>query len=180
MLQQFQVNLDEAVFVKGDDLKATVAAIFEKMGVEATDAQLGADVLVLADLRGVDTHGVSNMLRSYIAGYQRGDINPRPHWKVIRETPSTANIDSDRGLGIIITPKAMELAIQKAKAVGVGMVTIGNARHLGMASYHSMLALKHGHDRCLHDQLPSLSGAHLWSRSPARDQPHRHRRSCQK
>ena len=143
MLQQFQVNLDEAVFVKGDDLKATVAAIFEKMGVEATDAQLGADVLVLADLRGVDTHGVSNMLRSYIAGYQRGDINPRPHWKVIRETPSTANIDSDRGLGIIITPKAMELAIQKAKAVGVGMVTIGNARHLGMASYHSMLALKH-------------------------------------
>ena len=98
---------------------------------------------MLADLRGVDSHGVSTMLKRYIASYQSGDINPRPRWKVIRETPSTANIDSDRGLGIITTPKAMDLAIQKAKAVGVGMVTIGNARHLGMASYHSMLALKH-------------------------------------
>ena len=115
MLKQFRVNLEDAVFVQGDDLKATVAAIFEKMGVEAADAQLGADVLVLADLRGVDTHGVSNMLKSYISGYQSSDINPRPHWKVIRETPSTANIDSDRGLGIMITPKAMDLAIEKAK-----------------------------------------------------------------
>ena len=143
MLQQFRVNLDDAVFVQGDDLKGTVAPIFEKMGVPADDAQLAADVLVLADLRGVDTHGVSNMLRSYITGYQNGSINPRPDWKVIRESPSTANIDSDRGLGTIVTPKAMEIAIEKAKKVGVGMVTLGNARHLGMASYHSMLALKH-------------------------------------
>ena len=143
VLEQFRVNLEEATFVQGDDLKAIVAAIFEKMGVESADAQLGADVLVLADLRGVDSHGVSNMLKSYIAGYQNGSINPRPNWKVIRETPSTANIDSDRGLGIILTPKAMDLAIDKAKKVGVGMVTMGNARHLGMASYHSMLALEH-------------------------------------
>jgi LDH2 family malate/lactate/ureidoglycolate dehydrogenase len=100
-------------------------------------------VLVLADLRGVDTHGVSNMLRSYVNGYQSGEINPRPDWRIIRETPSTANIDSDRGLGIIITPKAMEIAIRKAKSVGVGMVAVGNARHLGMASYHAMLALEH-------------------------------------
>ena len=143
MLQQFRVDLDDAVFVQGDALKSTVAPIFEKMGVPADDAQLAADVLVQADLRGVDTHGVSNMLRSYITGYQNGSINPRPDWKVIRESPSTANIDSDRGLGTIVTPKAMEIAIEKAKKVGVGMVTLGNARHLGMASYHSMLALKH-------------------------------------
>ena len=143
MLEQFKVNRDEAVFVQAEDLQATVAAVFEKMGVDASDARVGADVLVSADLRGVDTHGVSNMLRSYVDGYQSGQINPQPNWKVIRETPSTANIDSDRGLGIIITPKAMDIAVQKAKAVGVGMVTIGNARHLGMASYHSMLALEH-------------------------------------
>lgn len=143
MLEQFRVNLEKATFVQEDDLKAIVAAIFEKMGVESADAHLGADVLVLADLRGVDSHGVSNMLRSYITGYQNGIINPRPNWKVIRETPSTANIDSDRGLGIILAPKAMDLAIDKAKKVGVGMVTMGNARHLGMASYHSMMALEH-------------------------------------
>jgi LDH2 family malate/lactate/ureidoglycolate dehydrogenase len=143
VLQQFRVDPGTAVFVQADGLKATVAAIFEKMGVPPEDAVLGADVLVLADLRGVDTHGVSNMLRSYVNGYQKGEINPRPDWRIIRESPSTANIDSDRGLGTIIAPKAMEIAIRKAKEVGVGMVTIGNARHLGMASYHAMLALKH-------------------------------------
>ena len=143
MLEQFKVSHDDAEFVQGDDLKKTVAGIFEKLGVNSVDALLAADVQVLADLRGVDSHGVSNMLKSYITGYQEGSINPRPNWKVVRETPSTATVDSDKGLGTIITPKAMDIAIQKAKNVGVGMVTIGNARHLGMASYHAMLALPH-------------------------------------
>ncbi len=143
MLPRFRVNVDDATMVSGDALKATTAAVFEKMGVPPEDAQLGADVLVLADLRGVDSHGVSNMLRSYVGGYTSGQINPRPQLKTVRETPSTANIDSDRGLGIITTPKAMEIAIRKAREVGVGMVTIGNARHLGMASYHAMMALEH-------------------------------------
>ena len=143
MLPQFRVSLDQAVLVPGDDLKATVAAIFAKLNVPPPDAQVAADALVLADLRGVDSHGVSNMLRSYVNGYNSGQINPRPEMKIVRETPATANIDSDRGLGVITTPKAMEIAISKARQVGVGMVTLGNARHLGMASYHAMLALKH-------------------------------------
>ena len=143
MLSRFRVDLDEAIMVPGDGLKATVAAIFEKMGVPAEDAQVGADVLVLADLRGVDSHGVSNELRLYVNGYSNGQINPRPDMKTIRETPATASLDSDRGLGIITAPKAMDLAIRKAKEVGVGMVTLGNARHLGMASYHAMMALQH-------------------------------------
>ena len=143
MLEQFKVSHDDAEFVQGDDLKKTVAGIFEKLGVSPEDSLLAADVQVLADLRGVDSHGVSNMLKSYIQGYQEGSINPQPDWKVIRETPSTATVDSDRGLGTIITPKAMDIAIEKAKNVGLGMVTIGNARHLGMASYHAMKALHH-------------------------------------
>jgi LDH2 family malate/lactate/ureidoglycolate dehydrogenase len=129
--------------VQEDDLRGTVIPIFEKMGVTPEDARLAADVLVVADLRGVDTHGVSNMLRSYVSGYQSGQINPQPNWKVVRETPSTANIDCDRGLGVIIAPKAMDIAIQKARQVGIGMVTMGNGRHLGMASYHAMKALEH-------------------------------------
>ena len=143
VLPQFRVPLDEAVIVQETDLRGTVVPIFEKMGVTPEDARLAADVLVLADLRGVDTHGVSNMLRSYVSGYQSGQINPRPDWKIVRETPATANVDSDRGLGVIIAPKAMEIAIQKARQVGLGMVTIGNGRHLGMASYHAMMALEH-------------------------------------
>ena len=100
-------------------------------------------MLVTADLRGVESHGVSNMLRTFVAGYNTGQINPRPTWRIARETPATANIDSDAGLGTIIAPKAMEIAIDKARNAGLGMVTISNGRHLGMASYHAMMALEH-------------------------------------
>ena len=143
MLELFHIKEEDAVRVQSDPLRATVTTIFEKLNVPEEDARLAADVLVTADLRGVDSHGVSNMLRAYIEGYNRGEINPRPRWEIVRETPATANVDSDTGLGIIVVPKAMEIAIDKARNTGVGMVTISNGRHLGMASYHAMMALKH-------------------------------------
>ena len=143
MLDQFHIREEDAVRIRPDSLRATVAAIFEKLNVTAEDAALGADVLVTADLRGVDTHGVSNMLRVYVEQYNKGEVNPRPNWRIVRQTPATANIDSDTGLGIMVVPKAMEVAIEKARNVGVGMVTISNGRHLGMASYHAMMALEH-------------------------------------
>ena len=143
MLEQFKVKEKDAVRVRPDNLRTTVTAIFEKLNVPAEDAHLGADGLVAADLRGVETHGVSNMLRHYVEGYSSGEINARPDWRIVRQTPATANIDSDRGLGIIVAPRAMEIAIEKAKNTGVGMVTISNGRHMGMVSYHAMIALKH-------------------------------------
>ena len=143
MLERLRVSEAEAIRVGAEDLQATVASIFQKMDVPPEDSLLAADVLVSADLRGVDTHGVSNMLHGYIDGFTKGEINPRPQWRVVRQSPATANIDSDQGLGIIIAPKAMAIAIEKAKDTGVGMVTIGNGRHLGMASYHAMRALEH-------------------------------------
>ena len=143
MLEQFHVREEDAVRVSHETLRAAVAAIFEKLDVPSQDALLAADVLVTADLRGVESHGVSNMLRTYVAAYKAEEINPRPSWKIVRETPATANIDSDAGLGTIIAPKAMEIAIDKAKNTGLGMVTISNGRHLGMASYHAMMALEH-------------------------------------
>lgn len=143
MLEQFLVKEEDAVRVKAEDLRTTVTSIFEKLNVPAEDAQLAADVLVTADLRGVETHGVSNMLRRYVASYNSGEYNARPNWRVVRATPATANIDCDAGLGLIVGPKAMEIAIEKAKNTGVGMVTMFNGRHLGMVSYHAMLALKH-------------------------------------
>ena len=141
VLEEFHVREEDAVRVPEAGLRRTVSALFQKVGLDATDAVLGADVLVAADLRGVDSHGVSNMLRSYIAGYNEGRLNAKPDWRVVRETPATATIDCDAGLGIIIAPKAMEIAIRKAAATGVGLVTMGNGRHLGMASYHAMMAL---------------------------------------
>ena len=143
MLEHFKVPADEAIHVQEAPLRETVATIFRKMGISDADSELATDVLVMADMRGVETHGVSNMLRSYVAGYGSGELNNNPNWRITRETPATANIDSDRGLGIIVVPKAMEIAIEKAKNVGLGMVTIHNSRHLGMASYHAMMALEH-------------------------------------
>ncbi|MBI2171533.1 MAG: Ldh family oxidoreductase [Chloroflexi bacterium] len=143
VLEVFHVKEEDAVRVRHQDLRATTTALFMKVGVPRADAELATDVLVAADLRGVDSHGVSNMLRSYIQGYNEGRLNARPNWRIIRETPSTANIDCDAGLGIIIGPKAMDIAIDKAKKVGVGIVTMAHGRHMGMASYHAMMALKH-------------------------------------
>lgn len=143
MLERFRVPETDAVRVREEALRETVTQFFRKMGVPDRDSEQAADVLLLADLRGVDTHGVSNMLRAYVRDYTSGVINPRPNWKIVRETPSTATIDTDKGLGIIVAPRAMDIAIEKAKKVGIGMVAMSNARHLGMAAYHAMMALEH-------------------------------------
>lgn len=143
MLDRFKVQEKDMVMVHEGNLRETVAAIFGKFGVPQKDCRLAADVLVTADLRGVDSHGVSAILRRYVGMYQNDLINPCPKWHILRESPATANIDCDGGLGIIIAPAAMGIAIEKARKVGVGMVTMSNGRHMGMASYHAMLALKH-------------------------------------
>jgi len=143
VLEIFRVKEGDAVRVQQGDLRRVVQAIFEHLDVTPENATLAADVLVTADVRGVDSHGVSNMLRSYVAGIRDGRINPDPQWKVIREKASAATIDCDKGLGVMVAPKAMGIAIEKAKQTGFGAVTMRNANHSGMISYHAMLALPH-------------------------------------
>ena len=143
MVQSFHLKEADALRVDGEELRRSTVALFQKLGVSADDAACAADVLVMADLRGVDSHGVSNMLKTYIERFGDGTQNAHPDWKVVSERASIANIDADLGLGIIIAPKAMEIAIAKARDTGVGVVTVNNAGHLGMAAYHAMLALPH-------------------------------------
>ncbi len=142
MLERFKVPKEDQVRVPHESLRGTVAAIFEKMGVVSEDAAEGADVLVTTDLRAVETHGVSNMLRSYVQGYNEGNLDPRPDWKIVRESPGSATIDANRGLAVILGPKAMRIAIEKARNVGVGVVTMFNAGHSGAIGHHAMLAAK--------------------------------------
>ena len=131
ILDRFKVPVQDQVRVSEAALRQTVTTVFEKMGVPPQDAAVGADVLVMTDLRGVETHGVSNMLRSYVQNYQSGTLNPTPQWNVVRESPSTATVDADRGLGVILGPRAMRLAMDKAKNVGVGIVAMYNSGHFG-------------------------------------------------
>ena len=84
MLDRFKVPQADQVRVSETALRRTVADIFEQMHLTPEDAALGADVLVTTDLRGVESHGVSNMLRSYVRSYQQGAINPRPQWRIVR------------------------------------------------------------------------------------------------
>ena len=140
MLERFKVPKEDQLRVSEDSLRATVAAVFEKMGVPPADASVGADTLTMTDLRGVETHGVSNMLRAYVSQYGEGSLNPRPNWRVVSEAPGAAVIDADKGLAVILGPAAMRMAVEKARVVGVGVVTMFNAGHSGGIGHHAMLA----------------------------------------
>src|SRR5262252_3119890 len=140
ILERFKVPAKDQVLVSEAVLRRTVAQIFEKVGVTPDDAAEAADVLTMTDLRGVETHGVSNMLRMYVRDYKAGKLDPRPGWRVVRESPATAVIDAERRLGVIVGPKAMRLAIDKARAVGVGVVTVFNSGHFGAIGHYAMLA----------------------------------------
>ncbi|MDX5345889.1 MAG: Ldh family oxidoreductase, partial [Hymenobacteraceae bacterium] len=114
-------------------------AVFRKMGCPEPDADLAAEVLLEADLRGVDSHGVAR-LSGYVRLWEAGRINPKPNIRVVHETPSTAVVDGDGGLGLVVAPFAMQVAIEKANNVGTGWVSVKNSNHFGIAGYHAMMA----------------------------------------
>ncbi len=122
-------------------LKRFTQDVFEKMGCPAKEAATAADCLNQADLRGVDSHGVAR-LGGYIRLWEKNRLNATPDMKVVHETPSTAVLDGDLGLGLVTAPKAMQIAIEKAKQVGTGWVAVKNSNHYGIAAFHSMMALE--------------------------------------
>jgi L-2-hydroxycarboxylate dehydrogenase (NAD+) len=123
-------------------LKDFSKAIFIKMGCSAEDAELASEVLVNADLRGIDSHGVARLI-GYVRLWETNRINPKPNVRIVHETPSTATVDGDSGLGLVVAPKAMKIAIEKAKNCGTGWVSVKNSNHFGIAGYHAMMALEH-------------------------------------
>ncbi|RAK00044.1 LDH2 family malate/lactate/ureidoglycolate dehydrogenase [Larkinella arboricola] len=123
-------------------VKAFTKQVFLKIGFSEADADLATTVLVQADLRGVDSHGVAR-LAGYVRLYDHGRLNPTPDIRVVHETPSTAVVDGDRGVGLVVGPKAMQIAIEKARVAGTGWVAVRNSNHFGIAGYHAMLALEH-------------------------------------
>lgn len=116
--------------------------IFKKIGCSVAHAHTATKVLLSADLRGIDSHGIAR-LAGYIRLWQTQRVNPSPKIKIIYEKPSTAVVDGDAGLGLVVAPYAMNVAIQKAKQTGSGWVSVSNSNHFGIAGYHAMLALPH-------------------------------------
>jgi L-2-hydroxycarboxylate dehydrogenase (NAD+) len=143
MLEHFHVPEEDKVFVRREDLLKTTTDVFLAMGMPLEDAELAANGLITADIRGCETHGVSNMLRNYVEQFREGKINPTPNWKIIRETSAVATIEADRSHGLVMCQRVMDIAIEKASKVGIGAVTIQNSTHAGMMAYHSMRAMEH-------------------------------------
>lgn len=111
------------------------------MGCSHEHAVLAADVLLRSDMRGIDSHGVAR-LSGYVRLWEKGRINSTPNIRVVHETPTTATVDGDAGLGLVVAPFAMNVAIEKARQFGSGWVSVRNSNHFGIAGYHALKAVE--------------------------------------
>ncbi|HLO82784.1 MAG TPA: Ldh family oxidoreductase, partial [Chitinophagaceae bacterium] len=131
----------ERIFSIGD-LHEFTRQVFLTIGCSEEHAATATDALLSADIRGIDSHGIAR-LSGYARLWEAGRINSRPDIRIVHETPSTATIDGDKGLGLVVAPFAMQIAIEKAAQCGTGWVAVRNSNHFGIAAYHAMKALDH-------------------------------------
>ena len=124
-----------------DTLRTFTRNIFLKMGCSEEHATLATDVLIKSDLRGIDSHGVAR-LSGYVRLWEKNRINTKPNIQIVYETPTTATVDGDAGLGLIVAPFAMKVAIEKAEKYGSGWVSVRNSNHFGIAGYHALMAVE--------------------------------------
>ena len=117
-------------------------AVFEHIGCNPADALIASKGLVSADLRGIDSHGIAR-LNGYVRLWEAKRANPKPDIRIVHESPSTAVVDGDSGLGLVVAPFAMDVAIKKAREAGTGWVSVNHSNHFGIAAYHAMKANEH-------------------------------------
>jgi LDH2 family malate/lactate/ureidoglycolate dehydrogenase len=133
----------DAVRVGAAELQEFTKQVFIRVGTPSEDAALEAEVLVWANLRGVDSHGVLR-IPSYLEMIGKGLMNPRPKIQVVKETAATVLIDADRALGPVVTVVAMRRAIEKARQAGIGWALIRNTTHQGAMAYYALMAAREG------------------------------------
>jgi len=137
-------GVDGGILFPAQKLRTWTEQVFQKIGVSREEALLLTDSLIEANLRGVDTHGITRMLCTYVKRMQVGVVNPKTVLKVLRERPSTALIDCQNGIGQVASNRAMRMAIEKAKTTGVAFVATTHSNHFGAAAYWAMMALPEG------------------------------------
>lgn len=129
--------------IKAKALKSFSTQVFEQIGVPSNQAHDAADVLIWANLHGVDTHGVRNLKKAYVEPLEQGKINAQPDYVVEHETAVSARVDGDSGLGMSAGCWAMRLAIDKAKRSGICLVTMHHSFHIAAAGYYPLMAIPH-------------------------------------
>lgn len=135
---------ENIVWVNFDTLENFMTDTFKGVGVSEEDAKICANVLIAADKRGIDSHGIGRLKTIYYDRIKIGIQSPITQFEVIKEGPTTAVIDGHNGMGQVIAKKSMQLAIQKARKYGMGMVVARNSTHYGIAGYYTVMAAEAG------------------------------------
>ena len=126
-----------------EKLKRFAIEVLEHSGVSRSHAEVVADVLVEADLRGIESHGVARLDSYYISRIRSGHLNPKPNYQIVRETKTSIVYDADNGLGHPVSKMTMEAVIAKANEYGSAFGAVRNSNHYGIAGYYAMMALPH-------------------------------------
>jgi LDH2 family malate/lactate/ureidoglycolate dehydrogenase len=137
-------TVDSGIYINHAALGEWAKNIFMKVGVSAPDAKIFSDSLLAANLRGVDTHGITRLMGLYVKRIRLGLMNPVPRFEIVREKASTALIDCHNSIGQLGSRLAMQKALEKAKSTGTAFVTTTHSNHYGAAAYWAMMALEHG------------------------------------
>ncbi len=135
---------ENIIWVKFGVMERFMVDVFKGLGVAEADAQVCADVLITADKRGIDSHGINRLKPIYYDRIKAGIQFPITHFEIMKEGPTTAVVDGHNGMGQVISKKAMGMAIEKAKKFGMGMVAVRNSTHYGIAGYYAMMAVQAG------------------------------------
>ncbi len=136
--------MKETIYVDFDTLERFMTDVLKGAGVPEEDAKVCAEILIAADKRGIDSHGINRLKPIYYNRIKDGILNPVTNFEIVREAPATAVIDGHDGMGHVISKKAMQMAIDKAKVYGIGMVAVRNSSHYGIAGYYGLMAEEQG------------------------------------
>ena len=120
------------IYLPVDELRRFIKITFKKLDVSEEDAEICADILITSDLRGIESHGIGR-LRMYVDRIKSGQIEKKSDFEIIKESPTTAVIDGNHGIGMVIGYHSMSLAIEKAKRYGMGAIAVRNSSHFGIA-----------------------------------------------
>lgn len=140
----YQDAYKDCVWVNFETMEKFMKDCLMKSGVPESDAQIVSDVLIESDKRGIDSHGIGRLKPIYIDRIDAGILNPKTKIDIVKETETTAVLDGNNGMGHVVSKKAMQMAIDKAKKHGMGMTAVKNSTHYGIAGYYSLMAIQAG------------------------------------
>ncbi len=135
---------EKTYWIDFDTMEQFMVDVFMRIGVPEEDARVCAEVLITSDKRGIDSHGIGRLKPIYYDRIRLGVQNPVTEFEIIKEGPTTAVIDGHDGMGHVISKRAMQMAIDKARLYGMGMVAVRNSTHYGIAGYYTMMAAQEG------------------------------------